>query len=263
MKRILYIVNIVVILALTAGGVSAQTTVSRSQADKLLEKVISGYTDWGRVELNGRGSTAALPVSASVKIYMEKGKKTMISARVPFVGEVARIEIDNDSMLIVNKMNKQYCKASVEPLRKIYPGLQKDLQTMLLGRVVIMGRGQLRAVDFDKVSVKETDDGSYVIVPEESLQPEGAAYGYVVTEDGDVDNMVIVIPDYKSAVEMDYSFEFKKDSTSPYSINITADVGDKSMEAELEFDSPKWGAQPMKPFEITDHYKETTIEKIF
>ncbi|MCM1153405.1 MAG: DUF4292 domain-containing protein [Muribaculum sp.] len=244
-------------------GLSAQTPLDKAASEKLLEQVIADYSDWGRVELNGTVGSPALPISASLKIYMEKGKRTMISVRAPFAGEVARVEFSNDSVLIVNRLKRKYCRASTDVLQQIYPGVQTDLQSILLGRVTLMGRGQLRAVNFDKISVSKADDGSYILIPDSSLQPSGASYGYVVASDGTPDNMVVLAPDYNVAVEVDYDFHGSKTGDKSYGLKLIADVNDKSMEAELEFYAPRWGAQPMAPFVITDRYNETTLRGVF
>ena len=73
----------------------------------MLFRSVKSYSNWGSVELNGKFRCSLLPISATVKIYMKKDKEIMASVRAPFVGEVARVEVAEDSVLIVNKMKQQ------------------------------------------------------------------------------------------------------------------------------------------------------------
>ena len=82
-------------------GATAQNPIKGKDAGHIIESISDGYKNWSRAAWSGKLSTDILPLSATMKVYMEKGKLTLISVRAPFVGEVGRVEIDPDSVLIV------------------------------------------------------------------------------------------------------------------------------------------------------------------
>ncbi len=74
---------------------------------------------------------------------MKRGESLMISVRVPLKGEVARLEADKDSVLVVNKLNNTYVRESLEQASKLADITLSDLQDVFIGRVFIAGKGTL------------------------------------------------------------------------------------------------------------------------
>ncbi len=80
---------------------------------------LGSYTDWTQLRMSGKLRISSLPVTPSLKLYMKKGQELTISASAILVGEVFRVELNRDSLFIVNKLKKVYCKESGEKLREI------------------------------------------------------------------------------------------------------------------------------------------------
>lgn len=97
------------LLAIMALSARAADGFTASQL-KFLNIIISSYTPWQSVELNGKLQMERLPLTPSVRIYMEYKQKIFISVRAPFVGEVGRVEIDSTQVVAVNRLKKCMCR---------------------------------------------------------------------------------------------------------------------------------------------------------
>ena len=107
--------------------------VDKKVKSTVIDSITAGYDSWTEVSMSGKLSSSILPVSPSVKIYMEKGKLVEISVSAFLVGEVARIEVDTKGALIVNKMNDTYTTVSNDRIESVCPGGLEVLQNLLLG----------------------------------------------------------------------------------------------------------------------------------
>ncbi len=73
------------------------------------DSIIANYdADWTDLSMQGKLTFDGLPMSASVKIYMKRGESIILSARAPFIGEVARVEATPDSIVFINKHTNCY-----------------------------------------------------------------------------------------------------------------------------------------------------------
>lgn len=165
MKLKKYILLFTFLFTVVFGAIS-QDAISGKEEKRVVEAISDTYNNWNRAGWNGKISADILPVSATMKVYMEKGKLTLISIRAPFIGEVGRIEVDKDSLLVVNKMKRRYYSKSIAEISQMVPDLTEDFQALLLGRMFVIGEGQLGKKSLDSVSVfPSTEEGCYMIVP--------------------------------------------------------------------------------------------------
>ena len=74
----------------------------------VINDIIDSYMPWQSAEFSGKLKTDKLPVSPNVKIYMVRDSLLQISVRAPLLGEVGRLNLTHDEVLVVNKMKKIY-----------------------------------------------------------------------------------------------------------------------------------------------------------
>lgn len=253
-----YIFTLIICLLAAVLPTKAQDEIqlTQAEADSVLNTVVAPYSQWGSVQLDGKLSTALLPISVSTRFYMEQEKCIRISIRAPFLGEVARIDIDNEEIQIANKRKKRYCRLPMETLRGIYPGGLTDLQSLLLARVTLLNRGTLSKRDFADVDLIPDDAGGYLLVPKDALQPEALSYGYVVDSDARVGELMIV--SRYSEDMATFSYAYPGSSTL---IGILAAFRGKTYELQLKFDQPRYGASPMEPFSPDGNWTETSFKE--
>lgn len=125
-------------------------------------------TDWESLAMQGKLQMDGLPTRLSVKVYMERDRSVIVSARAPILGEVARMEILGDSVTLVNKNSRTYHVAGLGSAMAARPGLLGEFQQILQGRIDADGTGtaQLRAFDVAAMEGKMEASFNYLYGPE-------------------------------------------------------------------------------------------------
>ncbi len=200
----------------------AANPLSKKEKRQLLTDAAGEAPEWSEMSLKGKLQSDLLPLTATVKVYMRRDSLLLMSFSAPFVGEVARLEIDTDSITAVNKMKRTVTRVPVRDLRAVLPGSLCELQDFLTGRVVIYGQGLLctdlsSGLDCYPVFDESTDPVSgetvvveteapegWLIMPRTDWQPDGARYGYVLDTELRPASMVIELDDSDDYLQVDY-----------------------------------------------------------
>lgn len=229
-----------------------------------LDSILPHYSDWGTAELTGRLRIDKLPVAPTVKIFMRKGTEIDISVRAPFVGEAGRIVIAGDSVMAVNRLKHVYCVESIAGIEYEYPGLIADIQSLLLGRVVVFRAGQLSArnADFLDFSVTAADSAAVspsgtwdLVFPKGRTDEDEFGYTYRVDTSGRIAMLRAELLTHDIALQLDYEYTRKNTALS---ISFFRDYELKG-EAAMEFGLPRWGAEPPAPVTLSDRYTQVGI----
>lgn len=268
------IICAVAAVCLSTPALDAAKALSKKEKRQLLTEASADAPSWSELSLKGKLQTDLLPLSPSVKVYMQRDSLLIMSFSAPFVGEAARIEIDPDSITAVNKMKRTVAKAPIRDLRALMPGSLGELQDFLTGRVVIYGQGLLRSdlssgLDCYPVYDEETDPTSgetvvaegmepegWLIMPRTDWQPDGARYGYVLDTELRPASMVVELDDSDDYAQIDY--EYKGDQTL---FAISTAHGPMTLEADLTL-SPTDKVQPMQRLEIGGKYTRVPMKKL-
>lgn len=179
MNRLISILVALLAIVYAASPLYAQEELGRKAEKKLIEHIADSYTDWHHASWNGKLSSDLLPVSVTVKVCMEKGRLTMVSLRAPLFGEVARVELDPDSIVVANKMKHTFYSRRLSEISAMVPDLTEDVQALLLGRMFAIGCGELGKSCADAVTVFPMQaDSCYMVVPEVPDYLPQTVYGF-------------------------------------------------------------------------------------
>lgn len=203
------------------------------------------YEKWEVVSLEGKLKMQGLPLSPSLKIFMQRDSLLSISVRAPFVGEAGRMDLNPDSVLIVNKMNKTYVSEGIREFLKYYPGGLADVQDLLLGRFFLPGC-DVTEVDLDDYIDIYFEDDQINIVPKGSVEIPGVKYGFVV------DNlfnplMLIVMPEGRNDAQIAAIYTHKLQG---YDIRFIFQDSNRLIEATMEMKNPEWKGSAPKPMDL-------------
>lgn len=220
----------------------------------VLGDVTSGYTPWTETGISGKLHAEGLPLSPSVKIYMERGERLVLSARAPLVGEVVRVDLSSDSLFAVNKLKKVYCSESAERLQEIYPTLCSELQSLILGRIVVPGKGELSAANIGDVTIEVMDEMRR-ITPKFESPLDGVALYYLVDAEGRLSDFTVEGEGGKTLLNLKY--EWKKDGATD--ITATTSKKGKPFIVELDLDAPDPGSRAPSQFKTGSGYRRTGI----
>ena len=234
------------LLFFTALGAFSQTAMYTPGIDPVVENIIRSYIPWKTVEFNGKLKVDKLPVSPTLKMFMVRDSLIQVSVRVPLVGEVARVNMTKDEVLIVNKLNKTYCLEKPEKAFEAYPGLIRDIQSVFLARVVLFGSGELGYDNGTVVDVQEDREGGWMLIPESAEIP-GLKYGYLIGSNSRTKALEALYPGI-GEIEILYSY-----GNGGMSMQIEGKSQGKEFDAAFEFSSVKWGGTEMAPVKLVGY----------
>lgn len=200
-----------------------------------IQTITSNYTDWQSVSMSGKLSSSMLPMSATMKVYMEKDSLVVITLSAFIFGEVARVEIDNNQVIAVYKMGMKYSTFSMEEIENIYPGGLATIQSLILGRVELPGYGQLSAANAAHVEIYDVEDEVWAVIPEQNLDSAPLVCLYNVdAASGLLDSFVGLTQDGEEVMES--NFYWKNEG---YKADITVSMGNRAMDATVQLSPDK------------------------
>ena len=212
------------------------------------------YESWEVAKIEGKLKMQGLPLSPSVKIFMQKDSLIDISIRAPFVGEAGRLVVTPDSVLAVNKMNKTYVSEGIADLMKFYPGGISDIQDLLLARFFLPGFDVMES-DLDELIDIYYDDNQFNVIPKGDAIIPGVIYGYVVDE---VFNplWMVIIPEDRYDIELDAQYIYELQG---YDLILSFIEGSKKLEMTLELKNPQWKGEQPKPIDINKKFRRLSF----
>lgn len=223
------------------------------------DSIMANYdTDWTDLSMQGKLSFDGLPMSVSVKVYMKRGESVILSARAPFFGEVARVEIDRDSLTIINKHTRCY---NTQPLagldmdRKVY---LTDLQDILLGQVAFPGHGRLTH-DCSAMSKWMALPSSEVLLyPGVELQTPATEYGFVLDSEGwQLSSFVLMLLKTGTVIETSYAYGEKG-----WTLGIEISLPKKKTGGEVQLSYPDYDCSPMEFTQLGEKYRKVDLKQL-
>ncbi|MCH5239942.1 MAG: DUF4292 domain-containing protein [Muribaculaceae bacterium] len=230
------------------------------QAEELADSIISlpDYEPWEIASIQGKLKMEGLPLSPSLKIFMQRDSIINISAHAPFVGEVLRIEIDSDSICCINKMKKTFFKEGYkEGLNGVgYGNLGiPEIQDLLLARFFLPGIDIYETELDNVIDIYEEDNQLNVIPKGEALLPD-VTYGFVV--DGFFNPlMIILLPSSRPDIELDITYTYKLQG---YDIDFSYTAGQRNINMALQLNEPKWSGNQPKGIDLRKYRQQTLSE---
>lgn len=235
----------------------AQQPIGKKEKKSIVSAIASGCAQWNTVSLSGKLRMDMLPLSPSVKIFMQRDSLIRISLRAPLVGEVGRAEIDNDSILVVNKMKKTYVKESLAKVFSFYPGTLSDLQDILLGRVVIPGYGTLTEDSWKVVELYEEEGVGYTLLPTPKAEIEGFTYGYMI--DGTPKATALaVVPEGKENVIVGVTYSYPDNGLE---VNVSYQTPEKTVGGTLDLDRPEWNVKGFDAIKLNSRFRRMDFKQ--
>lgn len=250
--------RLMLILTLALASICAARADGDSPAvpDPVLEDIVRSYIPWTSAEFSGKLNCDLLPLSPTVKMYMECDTLLQISVRAPLVGEVGRLELTPSRFMVVNKMKRTYCSEDAAKLLEIYPGLIRDLQSLFLARVVVFGSGPLAYDNVARVEIEEDREGGWMLIPETGGNALDIRYGYLVGAGSRTRALVANIAG-KGDLEVRYDYRNRGEQ-----MDIRFDNGRKKpFEARFDFSSVRWGGTAMTPIKL-DNYQRLSVKEL-
>lgn len=247
--------SLIFIFLLPAIAMGEEKLLADNLRDEVVDSIASNWEDWEKVSLSGKFKMDGLPLSPSLKIYMERDSLIIISLRAPFVGEAGRMEITPDTILAVNKMKKTYVAESLNDILAYYPGTISDLQELILGRIILPGFGGLRDTEKENVEIYTDDFSEYSLIPSQRALLEGVSYGYLINQEF-LPIVLLIIPEQDPNVNILLNYTYKKKG---YDLEFIYESPTFNQDFRMELDNPDWEGKSIEPINLNGKYRRQNI----
>lgn len=269
MKKALYFLSLLVILTSCSGkkrivkgaGDADPQKVSVVAAEKnRYEATIQNALDFKMLQSRVKYSFG--DKSLNGRLNIEHGKRLCMTVTVLGI-EVARVEVNRENVVIVDKFDKLYTELTIEEFAERM-NLQDEmryeaLECLLLGRIFIPGSGEAEVRDFKKMNWAMKDDNltGELTKPRYSLE-------YVIDKDNRLTNTIVTAKDgsvSKSVVFMYKGYQTVEGGEFATQEQITLINDNKAVKADLTLSAPIMG-KTWTSFTPTEAYKKVTFQEL-
>lgn len=258
LKTIYFLLISFVLLGVTPSRAQDDEPVPLSPQVKanLIKTISSQYTPWKEVSMSGKISMQGLPLSPSVKIYMVKDELIVMSVSTIITGEAFRLEVDRNNILAVNKLSNTYTTVGSEMMESIVPGGLQAMQNLLLGRVNILGKGELTSAEAGDVEIYDNAMGDRLILPNQDFDNSPYVYMFIVGRlTSRLDNFIVMTSNGDAAATITYS-RADKETT----MEMNASAGGKTMGATLRLSAPDSSPKKIDRLVPDGRYRKTDLK---
>lgn len=223
------------------------------------DSIIAAYdADWTDLSMQGKLSFDGLPMSVSVKVYMKRGESIILSARAPFLGEVARVEVNRDSITLINKHTRCYNVQPFSGLNVDRRAYLCDLQDVLLGQVAFPGYGRLTQDNAMLSQWMALPTSEALIYPGVELQTEGTEYGFVMdSECWQLRSFVLMLQKSGVVIETKYIYGEKG-----WTLGLEISLPKKKMGGEVQLSYPDYEAAPLEFTSLGGKYRKVDFKQL-
>lgn len=224
------------------------------------DSIMSNYdSDWTDLSMQGKLSFDGLPMSVSVKIYMKRGESMILSARAPFLGEVARIEANQDSITFINKHTRCYNVQSFCGLDADPKAYLCDLQDILLGQVAFPGHGRLTSENAMMSQWIALPAPEVLIYPSAVIQTPGTEYGFVMDSAyWQLRSFVLMLRQTGVVIETKYTYGDKG-----WTLGLEIELSPKKkMGGEIQLSYPDYEPTPLDFTAIGSKYRKVDFKQL-
>ncbi len=223
------------------------------------DTIIANYdSEWSDLSMQGKLSFDGLPMSVSVKLYMKRGESIILSARAPIFGEVARVEICQDSIVLINKHTRTYTVQPIAGLNVESKAYLCDLQDILLGQIAFPGHGRItpEVALLSQWIDLPTDDA--LIYPSPELQVEGTEYGFVMDSlCWQMKSFVLMLSKTGVVVETKYLYGDKG-----WTLGIEISLPKKKLGGEAQLSYPDYNPTPLEFTTLGSKYRKVDFKEL-
>lgn len=231
-----------------------------------LQTIASNQGNWTTLRCGGDISLGgSMSFSAGMQMKMERGRYIYISIR-PLLGiEAAKLIVDGNTVMMVDKLHKRYIREDVSLLTGGVPVTIETLQDIFLGRAHVLGSGTLGKDNLGMVQV-EPGSGQGTIVPKE--QYKGFTYSYTVKPGNQIQSADVKPAKSTGMVESNYSVQYakvkaEKPGNIAHQAAISTQIKGKRLKLTLDYDNMKWNQKEEPDLSEPSGYKRIEATELF
>ncbi|MEG1617623.1 MAG: DUF4292 domain-containing protein [Bacteroidales bacterium] len=243
---------------LSSGALSTVDEQSRYSA--VLNNRLEFNTFQSKVNVGFNDGKKSLNVNGTIKI--EKNKKLQISLQ-PFLGiEVFRAEFSNDSVKVLDRINKRYVAEAIGVYLKSLPVDVRfeTVQALFMNYMFVPGNENLNAKDFNRFSWRTESDGLMV-----GRQKDQDLFNlhFFLNRNNNLSQTRVSNLKNTHAVDWNYTvFENLNGALFPMKSNLQYKSGDKKITAELTYSKVEVNKPMNMQFAIPASYRKIELSDL-
>lgn len=250
-----YLILIIAMLLVLAGCKSKKNIATTAPlVDKehrqIVDDVLKNQINYKTLQTKGSIEFRSNPASGGTKLSTTytiiKDEAMQASVRMPILGtEAMRLVFTTDSVIIIDRMKKQYFAGGINEAKTMFQFDYNNLQALLTNGLFIPGKKEIVGNDYKQFDVTATQD-VYML---QTIAKNNVIYNFAVDASDHIISTLISNPDNEVAAQWSYN-DF---------VNDNGQVYPREMEAQLEFKGNK--SSVLISFSKLDFDKEVTIDK--
>lgn len=266
MKRFVYIFGIILLAGVLAGCSASKKGASNigkqemKAAKARYETVVNRNFDYEYLSAKVKYSLKGKSLGG--KLNIEHGKRLCMTVTLLGI-EVARVEADEDVLLVVDKFDKVFAALPIaEAVSKL--GLQEEakletLEALLLGRIYIPGDGTASAKDFKRLTWTLQDDQTLV----GRCARNKYLLDYTIGADDYLTQTQVSMPDSHARFIWKYASPISIEGGSMPGVETLSGEGEgKQLSAQLTLSAPSVAKKNWNSFTPTSGYREVTFAEL-
>ena len=269
MKKI-YLLQLIITLILISvtGCKSSKTITGGDKGDKdvvsevVLQELADSYQAWSTYSTSGKISiSGAMSFSTSMQLSMVRDKCISMSIR-PILGiEVAKVFINTDSAVVVNKLQKVYTSIELKDLAHILPVDINDIQDIILARIFSINNGTLSSDNIKQFTVSHDGRNNGLLITPRNNSNK-FSYEFSLNEN----KQVALLSVYPTGSAKQYTAIYSNHVSSGIgneaeNINIDTTIKDKELSLGLYMNSSrtKWDSNVEESISINKSYRKVSV----
>ena len=246
--------------------VYSTTPVEDKEYNELFKDVLSAAASYNTFSsrLNMTVTTGTRSISSRASLRMIKDEAIQISIQPLFGVEFFRFFIDNDTIVVLDRMNKRYVQESILSVKEQYPvGFDfYTLQSILTNSLFVSGEKEVFDTDYKRFNFTRTSDRNYYMI---SKDPESQIeYSFTVNGEDRITFTHLMHHENKQSLQWTYSNFSNIDNFGLFPHRMTSTLSTKSqrLDANLQFSDITIDQPISLNISIPDDYNRVELSDI-
>lgn len=209
-------------------------------------------------------ATGTRSLSSKANLRMIKDKALQVSIQPLFGVEMFRLHVTPDSIILLDRMNKQYVQESIDDIKNAYPvGFDfETLQALFSNRLFVLGKQPLETSDYKNFEFKKASDMHYLL----KTKNKKSAIESTFTVNGKdrVTFTHLIQPQKNYSLQWEYTDFVIMDGTNiyPSKMNISLESLRRKLNLGFNFTDTKINEKLEINISIPNGYKKIAISDI-
>lgn len=213
----------------------------------------------GKMKTLLRMGKSEIGVSSSLK--MIKNEKLQLSIQAPILGEMFRMSLSNDSLVIVDRMNKAYVAESMNLIRQTasFEFDLVNLQSLFTNQIFIAGKSDVTVGDYTSFVVDQNQYDALI----KAKDKNNINYIFVVDHTWHIKNTMIQGNSGNNAINWSYDKFSSLENKAQFPMQMDIQLGDKKnkMGVIFQFTKIELDKNVEIDFSIPKKYNRITLEQ--